>query len=614
METYLKNQAKLAQCYFCGEEMPASQLEMHVKHCGCVLEPCPDKCGLYVQRQYKNHHANWCKKDGGKQPQQLVKSELESLKDKLDQEIKERKLQTEEYMKQLQVYQQKMEKTEDLNMKLIDAVTGIRNLVSEEQCARLKDILEVKTNVSEVAKVVTQLKFTLNQARVDVEELRNEVLTNEQYEKMYDQFQEWKKKQDEIVCGIKSTISRDVQTEINRLHKDNIIRSKSVNDLLDLNEVIIDNQDTYTEQIYHLEMEVNGFKKFLAEENVMISGLWRDQLEEIKRIGEKFEENDKAIKDLFEEQKQIKEKVEQFESFTKDLNNINFGNEKVKILERTVSQDLIQELIDDRKVFRERLESLEMLNRPGERTFSTDTSMSEFDSTIAKQQNEIAQRLETLEKLTTEIQNNCSKRNSSSTNNEQNDLPIVINELSSEQAVIKRRLEMLEVVTNELEEVKSRLSQNRRIRNDSPVSINGRLMWTISNFNAKLEESKESKSQIESPCFYTSDCGYKLQLRAYLNGVGQWEGRHMIVSLHVLSSQWDNRLAWPCRMKVILCLRDQEQINRKAKDIMKSFTSSPAQKGFENPCLQMFIPHRTLYTRSYLKNDVVIIDVKALPI
>ncbi|XP_054276763.1 TNF receptor-associated factor 4-like [Macrosteles quadrilineatus] len=147
-----------------------------------------------------------------------------------------------------------------------------------------------------------------------------------------------------------------------------------------------------------------------------------------------------------------------------------------------------------------------------------------------------------------------------------------------------------------------------------PVSINGRLMWTISNFNARLEESKENKSQIESPCFYTSDCGYKLQLRAYLNGVGQWEGRHMIVSLHVLSSQWDNRLAWPCRMKVILCLRDQEQINRKAKDIMKSFTSSPAQKGFENPCLQMFIPHRTLYTRSYLKTDVVIIDVKTLPI
>lgn len=53
-----------------------------------------------------------------------MKSELESLKDKLDQEIKERKIQTEEYMKQLQVYQQKMEKTEDLNMKLIDAVTG----------------------------------------------------------------------------------------------------------------------------------------------------------------------------------------------------------------------------------------------------------------------------------------------------------------------------------------------------------------------------------------------------------------------------------------------------------------------------------------------------------
>lgn len=49
-----------------------------------------------------------------------------------------------------------------------------------------------------------------------------------------------------------------------------------------------------------------------------------------------------------------------------------------------------------------------------------------------------------------------------------------------------------------------------------------------------------------------------------------------------------------------------------AKDIVKSFNSSPASKGFDAPCLQMFIPHRTLYTRSYLKNNVIIIEVKTL--
>lgn len=37
-------------------------------------------------------------------------------------------------------------------------------------------------------------------------------------------------------------------------------------------------------------------------------------------------------------------------------------------------------------------------------------------------------------------------------------------------------------------------------------------MWTISNFNQKLEEAKEAKTQIQSPYFYTSESGYKLQV------------------------------------------------------------------------------------------------------
>lgn len=352
--------------------------------------------------------------------------------------------------------------------------SGIRKLVNDEQCARLTDVLEVKTNISESAKVITQLKFTLNQARVDVEELRNEIQSNEQYEKMYDQFLEWKKKQDEIVTGIKITMSKDIQSEINKLHKDNVMRSKSVNDLLDLNEVIIDNQDSYTEQIFKLEEDVRGFRKFLAEENIMISGIWREQSEEVKSLKSKFEETEKAMSNLVDEQKKIKDRLEHIEISSKDLNQ---GSDQIKVLERTMSEDLIKELLDDRKLFKEKLESLELQTKPeAERTFSTDTSLSVFDETIVKQQEEIANRLEMLEKLTTEIQNNCNKRSSTSTNNEQSETPVAINELSSEQAVIKRRLEMLEMITHELEEAKT---NKKLLRSDSTVSINGNCFFVL---------------------------------------------------------------------------------------------------------------------------------------
>lgn len=37
-------------------------------------------------------------------------------------------------------------------------------------------------------------------------------------------------------------------------------------------------------------------------------------------------------------------------------------------------------------------------------------------------------------------------------------------------------------------------------------------MWTISNFNQKLEEGKGNQTEIISPSFYTSENGYKMQV------------------------------------------------------------------------------------------------------
>lgn len=98
--------------------------QIHVKHCGCVLEPCPDSCGLYVQRQYKSHHSNWCKKEPTRQYWQSTKAEMLRLRDQLQQESGERRRQTEEFTQQLNRYQEKTARTEELNLKLIDAVTG----------------------------------------------------------------------------------------------------------------------------------------------------------------------------------------------------------------------------------------------------------------------------------------------------------------------------------------------------------------------------------------------------------------------------------------------------------------------------------------------------------
>lgn len=347
-------------------------------------------------------------------------------------------------------------------------------MIADGQQVRLNDLSQMKTSINEVTSVITHLKFSLNQTRVDVEELRNYPQSCEQCGKLLIQFNEWKTNQNHILNDMKAAVNSNLNAEISELHKDNILRSKSVNDLLDLNEVIIDTQDQYTNQLYHLEEDVKSFQQFLAEENIMISGLWKEQLEEIKKLKSKFEKNEVMLQHLIEEQKAIKKKLEFLECFSKDLNKANCGYDKIKPIQCTKSEGSNNEVIDEGKVCRERLKSLEIFGKVGSRTLSSNTCSAVFDDKIIDQQNEIAIRLETLEKLTTEIQKNCARRNSVSSNTEQSDISTSINELSSEQVIIKRRLELLEHLTQNLEQVKCKVSTKTVSGLDSAVSTNGK--------------------------------------------------------------------------------------------------------------------------------------------
>lgn len=44
---------------------------------------------------------------------------------------------------------------------------------------------------------------------------------------------------------------------------------------------------------------------------------------------------------------------------------------------------------------------------------------------------------------------------------------------------------------------------------------------------------------------------------AYLNGLGKWKGRNLIMTMHVLKGEWDPLLEWPCNLPTTVILRDQ---------------------------------------------------------
>ena len=59
-----------------------------------------------------------------------------------------------------------------------------------------------------------------------------------------------------------------------------------------------------------------------------------------------------------------------------------------------------------------------------------------------------------------------------------------------------------------------------------------------------------------SPPFYTGRNGYKMCIRAYLNGDGSGEGIRLSIGFVLMKGEYDSLLQWPFKYKVSLILVD----------------------------------------------------------
>ena len=69
---------------------------------------------------------------------------------------------------------------------------------------------------------------------------------------------------------------------------------------------------------------------------------------------------------------------------------------------------------------------------------------------------------------------------------------------------------------------------------------------------------------MQSQAFYTSQYGYKLQLKAYLNGHDQGKGTHLALFFVIMKGDYDPLLQWPFPHKITLYLldhRDHEKLS-----------------------------------------------------
>ena len=114
---------------------------------------------------------------------------------------------------------------------------------------------------------------------------------------------------------------------------------------------------------------------------------------------------------------------------------------------------------------------------------------------------------------------------------------------------------------------------------------NGMMIFKIDNFKEKFQDACSQRRQsIYSTEFFTSNEGYRLSLRIYLNGDGSARDQSLSVFLVIMRGPFDAILRWPFEYRVAFCLWNQK--TQKA-DYVESFRPNPETSSFQRPFLKM---------------------------
>ena len=122
-----------------------------------------------------------------------------------------------------------------------------------------------------------------------------------------------------------------------------------------------------------------------------------------------------------------------------------------------------------------------------------------------------------------------------------------------------------------------------RLRQDvlDVKSTNGIFVWKIPDVRRRYSEALEGKTiSLYSPPFFTSPHGYRMCIRAYLNGDGLGKGTHVSVFFVLMRSENDSLLSWPFKQLVRLTLINQKE---KDKSITELFKPDLRSSSFQRP-------------------------------
>ena len=184
-----------------------------------------------------------------------------------------------------------------------------------------------------------------------------------------------------------------------------------------------------------------------------------------------------------------------------------------------------------------------------------------------------------------------------------NPLMDYIRQVEEKTLEVERTLNILNVHQSELE---------LQLQASLASTHNGAFLWRVPDMRRRIRDAKMGRiTSIYSPPFYTGRNGYKMCIRAYLNGDGSVEGTHISIFFVIMKGEYDPLLQWPFDNKVSLVLVDQDQ----KKHLVQTFKPNLQSSNFQRPKSDMnvasgcpeFAKLSILDDPSYVKDDVMYI-------
>ena len=156
---------------------------------------------------------------------------------------------------------------------------------------------------------------------------------------------------------------------------------------------------------------------------------------------------------------------------------------------------------------------------------------------------------------------------------------------------------------------------------ETTESLTGSFVWRIADFDEKRRlGSSGAVTHWLSPPFQTSQFGYRMRLKIYLNGDGNGKGKYVSLFFVILKSDYDNVLKWPFQQKVKLSALDQ---SGRAEHVVDAFRPDLTSSSFQKPVgvsnvatgCPLFLPLALLENEGsreggvYVKDDVMYVKV-----